>query len=436
MEDEVRTAERNDPPVDDQSEAAYRGFLFADLRRYTAFVERHGDSAAADLLDAYRELMRSEVARHAGAEIRTEGDSFYVVFGSARRAVACGLAIVSAADRASRDRPERPIRVGIGINAGETVQRGEGFVGSAVNLAARVCAQAHEGEVLVTPAVRDAVGAGAGLRFSSRGTRRLKGVARAIPLFAVEPGSASARWSWRLPSSASVPWRAAAAVAAASLLTLTVIVAVGDWPVPRPQAGAGLSPDLQTPNSPAGDPSATVAPFVDPNAYPNAAESALLAALDASIADYCVRAGDDDRPVYRIDPGEAAVMGTTARLPINVNGGLRCEIPSLTAPDVVHLWATRSTHGVTSDGLPQALILNDAGARIIPRGDCADQNVAYGQWEIGDLSGWLLCREDFGNAVLTWSYDGHAVYGTAIRQDGDLSALLEWWREEARLLRP
>jgi class 3 adenylate cyclase len=83
--------------------------LFADLRGSTAFVERQGDAAAADLLDAYRELVRAEVARHAGAEIRTEGDSFYVVFGSARRAVACAVAIVDAAERASRDRPERPI---------------------------------------------------------------------------------------------------------------------------------------------------------------------------------------------------------------------------------------------------------------------------------------------------------------------------------------
>ncbi|MEO7296916.1 MAG: adenylate/guanylate cyclase domain-containing protein, partial [Candidatus Limnocylindria bacterium] len=182
MEDDFRTIKHNDPPAEVQVEAAYRGFLFADLRGYTAFVERHGDSAAADLLDAYRELVRAQVAGHAGAEIRTEGDSFYVVFGSARRAVTCGLAIVAAAGRASRGHPERPISVGISINAGETVQRGESFVGTAVNLAARVCAQARAGEVLITAAVRDALGATPELQLVPKGTRRLKGITRPVPL--------------------------------------------------------------------------------------------------------------------------------------------------------------------------------------------------------------------------------------------------------------
>ena len=57
------------------------GFLFADLRDYTRYVESHGDSAAATLLDAYRTLVRAAVAEYGGAEIKTEGDSFYVVLG-------------------------------------------------------------------------------------------------------------------------------------------------------------------------------------------------------------------------------------------------------------------------------------------------------------------------------------------------------------------
>ena len=134
-------ASPNVAPEQAAEDAAYRGFLFADLRGYTAFVEGHGSTAAADLLDAYRVMVREQVARHAGAEIRTEGDSFYVVFTSARHAVACGLAVVAAAEAETRDHPERPIRVGIGINAGETVERDEGFVGAAVNIAARICAK-------------------------------------------------------------------------------------------------------------------------------------------------------------------------------------------------------------------------------------------------------------------------------------------------------
>jgi len=77
------------------------GFLFADLRDYTRYVESHGDQAAATLLEAYRSLVRAAVAEQGGAEIKTEGDSFYVVFGSASAAIGCALAIVEGAVAAS-----------------------------------------------------------------------------------------------------------------------------------------------------------------------------------------------------------------------------------------------------------------------------------------------------------------------------------------------
>ncbi len=46
-----------------------RGFLFTDLRGYTAFLERNGAGATADVLATYRGLVRDAVARHEGAEV-------------------------------------------------------------------------------------------------------------------------------------------------------------------------------------------------------------------------------------------------------------------------------------------------------------------------------------------------------------------------------
>ena len=108
------------------SGAITRGFLFADLRDYTAYVESHGDAAGSALLDVYRRLMRDTVARHGGAEIKTEGDSFYIVFPSASSAVMCGLAIVAAAAGHAASDPDHPIRVGVGVHAGESVAAAEG----------------------------------------------------------------------------------------------------------------------------------------------------------------------------------------------------------------------------------------------------------------------------------------------------------------------
>src|SRR5215210_514639 len=127
-----------------------RGFLFADLRGYTNFVEQRGAAAAAELLMRYRALAREEIARFGGAEIKTEGDSFYVVFDSVSSAVRCGLAITVAA----KANEEEPIRVGIGVHAGETIEADGGYVGSPVNIAARICSQAAAGEVLVSETVR------------------------------------------------------------------------------------------------------------------------------------------------------------------------------------------------------------------------------------------------------------------------------------------
>jgi class 3 adenylate cyclase len=69
------TVERGPTPA--LEDAQTRGFLFADIRGYTEYLERHGATAAAELLARYRAIVRATIAEHRGAEIRTEGDSFY-----------------------------------------------------------------------------------------------------------------------------------------------------------------------------------------------------------------------------------------------------------------------------------------------------------------------------------------------------------------------
>jgi class 3 adenylate cyclase len=153
-----------------------RGFLFSDLRGYTAFVEAHGAVAAASLLERYRQLVRAAVAEYSGAEIKTEGDSFYVVFASVSNAVRCGLAIVAAAAKATEEDSARPIRVGVGVHAGETVETSEGYVGTAVNMASRLCSAARAGEVLVSETVRTLTANASAVHYVGAGRRRLKGI--------------------------------------------------------------------------------------------------------------------------------------------------------------------------------------------------------------------------------------------------------------------
>jgi branched-chain amino acid transport system substrate-binding protein len=171
------------------SAGATRGFLFSDLRGYTAYVDANGPQAAAQLLDRYRALVRAAVAEHDGAEIRTEGDGFYVVFPSVSEALRCGLAIVERA-AAEPDDAGGPIRVGVGIHAGETVETAEGYVGQAVNVAARLCALAKPGEVLVTGTVRSLTQGMVPATFENTGRRRLKGIAEPVEVDSVRPVAA------------------------------------------------------------------------------------------------------------------------------------------------------------------------------------------------------------------------------------------------------
>ncbi|HUG55923.1 MAG TPA: LuxR C-terminal-related transcriptional regulator [Candidatus Limnocylindrales bacterium] len=163
-------------------------FLFADLREYTAFVERHGDIAATTLIGDYRRLVRAEVARAEGAEVKTEGDSFYVVFEAASDAVRCATAVLGAAERYSRERPERPMRVGIGIHSGEPQPHEGQYVGGAVVVAARLAQQADAGELLISDVVRGLLPRGEAPPTRERVGLTLKGISD-------PPRAFSVRWS-------------------------------------------------------------------------------------------------------------------------------------------------------------------------------------------------------------------------------------------------
>ncbi len=170
-------------------------FLFADLRDYTAFVEAHGDAAATALIADYRRLVRAEVAKTGGGEIKTEGDSFYVVFPTARQALQAGIGILREADRKARERPDRPLHIGVGIHAGEPIPHEGQYVGSAVNIAARLAQQAAAGELLVSEVVRHLLRTSGAPLMQEREGLVLKGIEEAPRVYAVavEPREARPR---------------------------------------------------------------------------------------------------------------------------------------------------------------------------------------------------------------------------------------------------
>jgi class 3 adenylate cyclase len=201
----------------DVAATSYRGFLFSDVRGFTAFAERHGNVAAADMVGRFLAIARQAIARHDGAEIKTEGDAIHAVFPSASSAVLCGLEIVEAAAESNAGEPGQPLRIGVGVHAGEAVETAEGYIGRAVNIAARLCAAAQSGEVLVSSTVKGITQASITVGFVPRGRRRLKGIADPIIVYAVTR-DVHAKAPRRVPRSAVVVGGIAMAAVALSLV--------------------------------------------------------------------------------------------------------------------------------------------------------------------------------------------------------------------------
>ena len=80
------------------------------------------------------------------------------------------------------------VRVRAGIHSGRPTLTDAGYIGLPVHTAARVCAVAHGGQIVVTEEARAAVDRSApvGLRFRSLGEHRLRGLADPKGLFQVE----------------------------------------------------------------------------------------------------------------------------------------------------------------------------------------------------------------------------------------------------------
>jgi predicted ATPase/class 3 adenylate cyclase len=163
--------------------------VFADVEGSTQLLHSLGGGYAR-VRTRMRELVRSAALQHGGHEVDWAGDGAFLVFGRARDAVDCGAEI----QRALAGEPwptEAPVQLRIGIHTGEPQLDDHGYVGVDVHVAARICAAAHGGQVVVSRTTRDFVGDDhvAALSFRPLGNHRLKDVQNLEPLFQlVAPG--------------------------------------------------------------------------------------------------------------------------------------------------------------------------------------------------------------------------------------------------------
>jgi class 3 adenylate cyclase len=180
-----------DDPADDEIEEFLTGrrrprepdrvlatVLFTDIVGSTDRAAEVGDRAWREILEQHNALVRDELERWRGREVKTVGDGFLATFDRPARAVRCAQAIV-----------ERVRALGLevrsGLHTGECELLDGDVGGIAVHIGARVNALAEGSEVLVSSTVKDLV-VGSNLRFADRGPHALRGVPGEWRLFALE----------------------------------------------------------------------------------------------------------------------------------------------------------------------------------------------------------------------------------------------------------
>jgi len=172
------------PPGEAYTAPAMRAIVFTDVCGSVAQTQELGDEGHLAVLRDHNELVRAELARHDGREVKHTGDGIMASFTSVSAAVEFAVAVQAALHQRNQDAPT-PLDVSIGISAGEPVtDDNDDLFGAAVQLAARLCDAAQAGDIAVSIAVRELC-MGKQFRFEDLGTLPLKGLPELTHAYAV-----------------------------------------------------------------------------------------------------------------------------------------------------------------------------------------------------------------------------------------------------------
>jgi class 3 adenylate cyclase len=152
--------------------------MFTDIVGSTEAASRLGDGRWREVLHEHHTIVRNELARWRGTEVKTIGDGFLATFDGPARAVRCAASLVEEVGQLG-------LKLRAGLHTGECELVGDDVAGIAVHIGARVMACADAGEVLASSTVKDLV-VGSGLSFEDRGLHELRGVPEQWRLYALE----------------------------------------------------------------------------------------------------------------------------------------------------------------------------------------------------------------------------------------------------------
>jgi adenylate cyclase len=157
--------------------------VFTDLVDFSSWSLKAGDTVAVELLRQVGQAIEPPVERHHGTVVKRLGDGLMAAFDDPRQAVEAAVEASRAIDKVEVN-GYRP-RMRAGVHMGKPRRIGGDYLGTDVNIAARVADAARAGEVLVSETVRERVGEGT-LRLKRRRFFRAKGAPRDLAVYAVK----------------------------------------------------------------------------------------------------------------------------------------------------------------------------------------------------------------------------------------------------------
>jgi class 3 adenylate cyclase len=157
--------------------------LFSDIQESSRHLDEL-DDRYGPVLSAVRRIHRTMVRRHGGHEVDARADEYFAVFPEAAAALEAAIDIQRGM-AAHRWPDGREVRVRIGLHTGRPTLTPTGYQGISVNAAARICACAHGGQVIVSQATRSALREASATELRSLGIHRLRGISDDHELFQV-----------------------------------------------------------------------------------------------------------------------------------------------------------------------------------------------------------------------------------------------------------
>jgi len=163
--------------------AGFVTMLMTDIEGSTGLVQRLGERYR-DVIEDVWEILGRHVDEFGGFVVERRADEFFGAFDDPRGAV--DAAVAAQLTLGSHQWADgEAVRVRVGIHSGYPTSTADNYIGLDVNMTSRICAVGHGQQIVVSANLREAVKStrSDGVRFTSLGAHRLRGIGEPVELF-------------------------------------------------------------------------------------------------------------------------------------------------------------------------------------------------------------------------------------------------------------